>query len=37
LLEQSANPITAAAFEWIGVGPGWRRLKMGAGAGSMAG
>jgi SAM-dependent methyltransferase len=37
LLEQAADPITIAAFDRLGVGPGWRCLEVGAGAGSMAG
>jgi len=37
LLEQAADPITIATFERLGVGPGWRCLEVGAGAGSIAG
>lgn len=37
LLERAADPGTVAAFERIGVAPGWRCLEVGAGAGSIAG
>jgi SAM-dependent methyltransferase len=37
MLERSADPTTIAAFERVGVGPGWRCLEVGAGAGSIAG
>jgi SAM-dependent methyltransferase len=37
LLEAASDPGTLRVFETIGVGPGWRCLEVGAGAGSVAG
>lgn len=34
-LEAAADPATLAAFDAIGVGPGWRCLEVGAGGGSV--
>ena len=35
-LEAIADPATLAMFDRVGVGPGWRCLEVGAGAGSIA-
>jgi SAM-dependent methyltransferase len=36
LLEANCDPITGANLDKVGVGPGWRCLEVGAGAGSVA-